>query len=170
MSPFDFCTLFIASAAAFADLRTGKIPNLLLSAGLAASLILQLTEHAFYGIPVLLSGALVPLAALYPAYKLGMTGAGDVKLLAVLGSFLSAKGSLRLLFASFLFGALIAVFRMGISGSFAERFGTFTSYVRETVRRRQFISYRPLAGRGAAVHFSVPVLAAVILLTVWKRI
>lgn len=170
MNSFSFCTLFLSAAAVFCDLRTGKIPNRLLSAGLAAALILQLTEHAFYGLPLLLSGALVPFALLYPAYKLGMTGAGDVKLLTVLGSFLSARGALRLLFVSFLCGALIAVVRMTVSGSFTARFRAFAAYIRETAQSGHFVSYRQYAAAESLVHFSVPVLTAVILLIIGRRI
>lgn len=58
-------------------------------------------------------GAFVPFVLLYPAFKLGGIGAGDIKLLAVVGSHLSYQSSVSCLIASVLTGGVYALWKLG---------------------------------------------------------
>lgn len=57
-------------------------------------------------------GALVPFVLLYPVFKLGGLGAGDIKLLAVVGSYLSYQKSISCLIASVLIGGIYALWKL----------------------------------------------------------
>ena len=76
------------SLCALIDARSRRLPNLLLGVGLAGAILILFTTHqtitgATWGtaLTAMLLGFLLGL----PGYRLGQMGAGDVKLLAVLG-------------------------------------------------------------------------------------
>lgn len=90
-------------AAVFCDLRTRRIPNSLVLAGLALGLMFQTVAPSggglFYGTGAgagslgpaqALLGAVTGLALFLPMYALRALGAGDVKLLAMAGVWLGA--------------------------------------------------------------------------------
>ncbi|WP_322053758.1 prepilin peptidase [Paraburkholderia bannensis] len=78
-----------AVAVAVCDCRTRRVPNLLVGAGLCAALAASALHAgpAHLGILHALAAAAVGLAALMPFFVLGMMGAADVKVFAVLGAW-----------------------------------------------------------------------------------
>jgi len=112
----DVTLVVFASAAAWWDATTHRIPNRITVTGLAAALMLRapLGVDAFlHG----LSGAGIALLASLALYALRAIGAGDVKLLAGIGAFLGsteivgALGLIAVLGAAF---ALISMTRKGV--------------------------------------------------------
>jgi prepilin peptidase CpaA len=75
-------------AAAAVDLRTRRVPNVLTASVAAAGLVLAATHHGAASLSMALTGCLVGLACMLPGHLLGGTGAGDVKLLAAMGTVL----------------------------------------------------------------------------------
>ena len=85
------CVLLIL--AAVIDLRTYRIPNWLCASGICYALLhgLLTSTPTWYAAPVTAIGGLMTGAALMlPMYLFGVLGAGDVKLTAMAGAFLSA--------------------------------------------------------------------------------
>lgn len=78
-----------AVAIAVCDCRSRRVPNTLVGAGLCAALVASLMHAgpAHLGIVQALAAAAVGLAALMPFFVLGVMGAGDVKVFAVLGAW-----------------------------------------------------------------------------------
>src|SRR5690606_35662753 len=100
--------LLLVAAAAWLDVRTGRIPNLLTVGGLAAALALR----ALLGPdPVLpgLAGAGIALAFGLPLFALRGLGGGDVKLLAAVGAFLGPGRLIMALLAAGVAGGVLAV-------------------------------------------------------------
>lgn len=98
-----------SGAAAAIDLRTGRIPNLLTAAVATAGFTLAglgLSGHSMAGA---LAGAALGFALMLPGHLLGGTGAGDVKLLAALGTVLGPGGVLMAFLYSAIAGGLLAV-------------------------------------------------------------
>ena len=98
-----------SGTAAVIDLRTGKIPNPLTAAVAAGGLGLAafgLTGHSMAGALV---GALLGFVLMLPGHLFGGTGAGDVKLLAALGTWLGPGGVLMAFLYSAIAGGLLAV-------------------------------------------------------------
>ncbi|CAG9211883.1 Prepilin peptidase CpaA [Paraburkholderia tropica] len=93
--------------AASTDLTARRVPNLLIAAGLVASLAAQLWLHgAQAGGLHWLAGVLTGFALLFPVYLLGGMAAGDVKLLMLVGGWLGADATLGVaLFAGLIGGA-----------------------------------------------------------------
>ena len=175
MTVLSHCMLFGAAVSALSDLSTDRIPNIvcisLLStswilrafypfaaalpgeilSGTAGSVPADLSALSFFtpsgrafaaGVLSWAGGAAVPLL-LYPLFQFRLLGAGDIKLLMALGSFLSPSASLKLLCLSFLSGALFLLLLL----------------LRQCLLRGRRIHFSD------KIHFSVPVLAAVLLLT-----
>jgi len=107
--------LTLLSVAAFTDLRERRIPNWVTIPGLLAGLVLGAALEG--GFPVAaLSGAVLALLVAFPVFALGGLGAGDVKLFAAVGAFVSAGGLLSVLIYGGIAGGVLALgnaFRRG---------------------------------------------------------
>ena len=82
--------LILLSLAAAYDLRTRRIPNQLVVLGVVVASLCA----AFAGAKAFLWGAIglfVALAVFYPTYAAGWLGAGDVKLMGLVGGFLGPQ-------------------------------------------------------------------------------
>jgi prepilin peptidase CpaA len=89
--------LLLAAVAAVYDLRTGKIPNTLLLAGLVFGLCFTLLNRGADDLLISLAGFGVGFILVLPGYLLRYTGAGDLKLLATLGVY-SSPGTILVVF------------------------------------------------------------------------
>ncbi|MBZ9539055.1 A24 family peptidase [Modicisalibacter tunisiensis] len=70
------------------DLRKRRIPNLLIMAGAVVGILLQGLLAGHDGALAAIEGLGIGLIVLLPGYLAGFTGAGDVKLMAAIGTFL----------------------------------------------------------------------------------
>lgn len=89
--------------AAFTDFREHRIYNKLLGPAFAVAILLQIYFKGWLGLKNSIIGALVGFLILLIPYLLGGIGAGDVKLLAVIGAF----GGAKFVITGFLYGAII---------------------------------------------------------------
>lgn len=115
-SPVTLAALALAAAACWTDLRTRRIPNALVLAGLAAGLALNGRDAGLAGAGTSLAGGAVGLALFLPFMILGGMGGGDVKLMAALGSLLGPTQVVRLALLTALAGGLLALLRAGREG------------------------------------------------------
>jgi prepilin peptidase CpaA len=87
--------LALLVAAAVCDYRTYRIPNLLTGGGLVFALAYNTAVppewHADWTWAP--AGMLLGFGAMLPMYAIGAMGAGDVKLMAMVGAFLGLKGA-----------------------------------------------------------------------------
>lgn len=91
------------AAAVFFDIRERRIPNWLVATGVAVAIGVHLYEAGAGGLLFAARGLAVGILLLLVPFALGGVGAGDVKLLGMVGAF---KGVL-FVFNSFLWMALI---------------------------------------------------------------
>ncbi len=96
-------------SAACWDLRQRRVPNALVFIAAGLGIALQLGVAGFSGILDALAGLGVGLAILMPGYLVGTTGAGDVKLMAAVGTFLGPYHILLAGLASIAVGGVIAL-------------------------------------------------------------
>ncbi len=74
----------------YTDIKEKKIYNKIIFPGLLAGLVLNLLQHGFSGLTFSLYGFLLGLGLLFLPFSLGGLGAGDVKLLGLVGIFKGA--------------------------------------------------------------------------------
>ncbi|MCH4565147.1 A24 family peptidase [Halomonas sp. EGI 63088] len=95
--------------AAIWDFRQRRIPNFLVMAGAAMGILLQVIVAGSGGVLAAITGLLVGLAILMPGYLMGFTGAGDVKLMGSIGTFLGTLGVFQAGLVSILVGGIIGL-------------------------------------------------------------
>ncbi|HEY0589854.1 MAG TPA: prepilin peptidase [Pseudoduganella sp.] len=117
----------LLAAAVACDVRSRRIPNTLVLLGMLAGLALQATvtpgaglfSEPFGALGLLQGGAgmALGLLLLLPMYALGALGAGDVKLLAMIGTFLGPLDIVGAGLASVLAGGVLALLVSLFQGS-----------------------------------------------------
>jgi prepilin peptidase CpaA len=99
----------VTTAAAAVDLRTRRVPNWL-TFGTAALGVTMATVHlGGVGIAGAVEGLLVGLVLMLPGHVIGRTGAGDVKLLAALGTLLGPRSIAMAFLYTAIAGGVLAV-------------------------------------------------------------
>jgi prepilin peptidase CpaA len=104
--------LLLLLAAAWSDIRSRRIPNVLVFPGAIAGVLLHTLlpqEMGALGILGSLAGLGTGLALLLPLYLLRIMGAGDVKLMAMTGAFLGAQETVTALLCVLLAGGVLAL-------------------------------------------------------------
>ena len=99
-------------AATVTDFRIQKIPNLITFTGCMAGIVLSafLADSAFHSVLMhSLAGVVLALVLFLPVYALGKFGAGDVKLLAMVGAFIGPLGVVWSSVFTLIAGGVLAV-------------------------------------------------------------
>ncbi|MET3131774.1 prepilin peptidase CpaA [Oxalobacteraceae bacterium GrIS 1.11] len=114
--PFLEVVLFcLVAQAAVVDLARRKIPNRLVLLGLGIGLALHLL--AAPGWPLAWAGgALTGFFLFLPLYLMRGMAAGDVKLMAMVGSFTGPQMALEICFATFIVGGVLALLMVVYQG------------------------------------------------------
>ena len=128
--PAIVCSVALAAwllVAAWTDVRTRRIPNLLVASGMLCGLAVQALAPAGsglfgggwggLGIVSAALGLLTGLALFMPLYIFRALGAGDVKLLAMVGVWLGPQFTLAAALLTLLAGGLLAIIVMLASRS-----------------------------------------------------
>ncbi len=147
------------------DYTKGKIPNLLL----AVVLMWGLIRSSYYRGPgglvcCVITGACV-LILLYPFFRIGGLGAGDVKLLGVCTGYFSVSQIFYFLFLSMLFSAVFSVIILIKERNARERVGYFCEYCMAVLQSGKWRLYLPAKGGKAfkGVCMSGPILCSALL-------
>ena len=108
--------IIVAGIACFTDLRSRRISNRLVITGLVAGCFLNTLRGGWTSLGWSLAGALLGLALFLPFFALGGMGAGDVKLLACLGSILGPHDLVAVALVGALIGGVMALVVAAASG------------------------------------------------------
>jgi prepilin peptidase CpaA len=103
--------LVLLAAAAWIDSRSFHIPNRLTGGGIVFALLYNAVQPPFPHAGALWAGAgmLTGFAVMLPLWLLRTTGAGDVKLIAMVGAFIGTAGVLHALVFSMVTAGLAAL-------------------------------------------------------------
>jgi len=99
----------LLSAAAWQDAKTSRIPNIIVYPGALAGIALNTALMGGHGLLTSVEGMLLGLGALRPLYAIRAAGAGDAKLMAMVGAFLGPLETIGAVFSTFVAGALIGL-------------------------------------------------------------
>lgn len=156
--------LLFTTTAVYMDLAEEQIPNYWIIAGWMTGFVLQVYLSGCSGIFVFLTGGSVPIFLLFLLFYFRMMGAGDIKLLSVLGGLMGPEAILFCIFYSFICSAILSFAILYICDNFKERFQYFITYIHQCFQSKQRIPYRlPGKKRQEHLHFSVAVLMGVLL-------
>ena len=122
--------LVFLGIAVITDLRAHRISNILVLAGLISSAVIQSWLYGFSGMTVWLMGLAVGLVIFLPHYAFAGMAAGDVKLMAMVGSFLGPvaafwAAALTLIVGGVL-GILVLLYKKQL-GRFIQRYWAIAS-------------------------------------------
>lgn len=102
--------------ATLTDLVKHKIPNVLSLGGILIGLLLQVWSSGFLGLVDGMAGLMVGFILFLPAYVIRVMGAGDVKLMAMVGTFAGPKIIFVCIASTLVFGMLIGVLYSAYKG------------------------------------------------------
>lgn len=105
----SLAAVLCSGIAAGFDLRSRRIPNLLTGPGFLIALVLHGVIASWNGVGEALLGAAAGFALTLPFFLMGGMGAGDVKLIAVVGCFLGLEPLGPAMLATALYGAGFAL-------------------------------------------------------------
>ncbi len=153
----------IAVTAALCDLWAERIPNAVIAVGLVMGLVYQLFEEGPLGLILFSGGVLLPILLLGGLYYFRMLGAGDIKLLCVVGGFLGPVGVLGCFIRSVFVAGVISLVILCRCHELGERLRYFGEYVSGYLKNRQWKPYLDGVKGSVRICFSVPVLIGILL-------
>ncbi len=171
----------LLAAAVVTDLRSRRIPNRLVLAGLAAAAVLHAAallaaQPALAGTAAWApaSGALAGLAALLPLYLLRACGAGDVKLMAMVGAFVGVPAVLAAVLATFVAGGLLSVVFMlgrGVAAqTLANLHGMWLQWTQRLAMREGLAVPAPLVATAARLPYALAIASGTLAALAWRGI
>ena len=172
MTTVTIMALLLSAGAAWMDLRCTKVDNGWLLFWLVVSLAVQLYSTGPTALRQILPGLILPVILLFPFFLFRMLGAGDIKVLAVLGSMMGARSILFCMFFSFLIGAIFSILWFLKYGGFRERLSYFLSYMKNYaqtgirtpyVKTGAGISDEQPVARPENLRMTIPIFLAVLL-------
>lgn len=159
--------LLLLFLAALADLKTDHIPNWFICLGIGIGIFggLQYRLNLWSSVFSMLLAFLL----MYPLFKIGALGAGDVKLFIMIGSFMEVREFIVVMVYAFVIGAFFSAGKLLTEHNGRERIAYFLSYAADVARTRRWRIYgEDLAQdyqlyRSNKIHFTVPILLGVML-------
>jgi prepilin peptidase CpaA len=147
-------------AAVFADVTRRRIPNLLVLAGLLAGVLSHVLMHDGKGIGSSSLGAAVGLGVFLPLYLLRAMGAGDVKLMAMVGAFVGLPNVLGATLGTVIVGGIMALAVSVATGAFGQLMRNLRSMGLD-VATRLAIGQAPVPGAPARSVGKLPYAIAI---------
>ena len=156
-------------AAVFMDFKYDRIYNGWIILGILLGLSLRILINGWHDIGSAIAAMLLAFCILYPIYKIGALGAGDVKLFIMVGSFLSVNRLLYVMVVSFIIGAVFSLGKMISEANFMERMKYLSSYLADVFCSGQWKLYGENLKddfkkyKRNKIHFALPVCFSVML-------
>ncbi|MCY1267219.1 Type IV leader peptidase family protein [compost metagenome] len=156
--------LGLLGIAVASDLRRHRIPNWLVLMGLAVGLTGQVQVADAAGLGDGLLGLLVGFGVFLPLYMLGGMAAGDVKLMAMVGSFLTATGALWAAGCTLLVGAVCGLALVLVR----RQLGLTLSRYWLMLRTQTYLAPAPDEVAGQPFPYSIAILLGTLLSLLWR--
>lgn len=166
---YQILLILLLIAAVIMDLKHDRIPNAIIVIGAAIGLFSRIGENGWQGICSAGIAILLSFCILYPVYKIGGLGAGDVKLLLMTGCFVTVDRQLHIIAFSFIIGAVLSVAKMISEDNFKERLQYLFSYLADVLRTGQWKLYGEnlkldsVKYKSNKIHFALPICFSVML-------
>ncbi|BAQ76419.1 Flp prepilin peptidase A, FppA family [Pseudomonas sp. Os17] len=155
--------LGLLSVAVVGDLRRHRIPNVLILLGVCLGLVGQAYSEGLTGLGHGLLGLLIGFAVFLPMYVFGGMAAGDVKLMAMVGTFLTPQGALWAAFFSLIAGGLCGVLIVLVRGQAQQTVGRYWLML----RARAYFAPAADEVAGKPFPYSIAVLLGTLISIFW---
>lgn len=99
----------LVAAATIVDIREHRIPNFIVAAGMLLAISFHALAPGGQGPTFSLAGLAVGMTALMPFYVMGVMGAGDVKLMGMIGAFIGTAAVVTTVLATMVAGGILAL-------------------------------------------------------------
>ncbi len=151
--------LVLLFLAAVSDIRTSRISNRLVLAGLGMGILFRLWEEGPIGVFTFFIHVTVPIIVLFILFLMRVLGAGDIKLFSVISGICGFREWIGCVAAAFIIGAILAVVRMIYQRNFSMRILCLGIYIRTILTERSFFPY-PFGAKEQenTIHFSIAIL------------
>ncbi|MDY7581649.1 A24 family peptidase [Pseudomonas sp. CCI3.1] len=145
------------------DLRNHRIPNLLVLLGVVLGVVGQSYASGLIGLGHALLGMLVGFAIFLPMYAVGGMAAGDVKLMAMVGAFLTPYDALWAAFFSLIAGGACGLLIVLLRGQALQTLGRYWLML----RARAYFSPAADEVAGKPFPYSIAVLLGTLTSVFW---
>ncbi len=147
------------------DYTRRRIPNVLILMIVASGLGRILISNGVGGIPGFLFRILFMVFILYPLFKIGVLGAGDVKLFGACAGFVCLPKIFLFLFVSLLIAALISFIKMTVQCEWFLSMNRFFRYVQRALEVKKWTYYFEdrVEQKKAGICLAGPVLGSILL-------
>lgn len=150
--------------AVVSDIRRHRIPNVLILLGLTLALVGQVYAGGFAGLGSGMLGLLIGFSLFLPFYATGGMAAGDVKLMAMAGSFLSPTYAMWMTFFSLIAGGLCGLAIILIRGQLPVTLSRYWAIF----LARSYVAPSVDEVAGKPFPYSIAILLGVLLALVWQ--
>lgn len=151
------------------DFKYDRIYNGWITLGILLGLSLHIWKNGWHDMSSAITAMLLAFCILYPIYKIGALGGGDVKLFIMVGSFLSIDHLLHVIVVSFIIGAIFSLGKMILEANFVERMKYLSYYLSDVLCSGQWKLYgeNPKDDfskcKSNKIHFSLPICFSVMI-------
>lgn len=141
--------LVVLGAGAYYDIREKRVPNRWVVLGIVSGILLgiihpdgPLETAAFWIVPLRFFLRFIIITALFfLLFLCRMIGAGDIKLAALICSYLGFKAGALAIGSGFFIGAILSLIKMVKTRSFLVRFSHLLAYIRRTIHTGKILPY-----------------------------
>lgn len=126
----------IVAVATWVDIREHRIPNWLVATGLLMAGVFHALSPFGHGTGFAVAGLAVGMVALMPLYVMGTMGAGDVKLMGMVGAFLGTAAVLGAVLATLIAGGILALIASAYKRALPQLLGNLRTILTQRDIRR----------------------------------
>lgn len=128
--------LVILVVATWIDIREHRIPNWLVAVGLVFAVAHHALSLSGQGAVYAAAGLVVGMLTLMPLYVMGTMGAGDVKLMGMVGAYIGTSAVLGAVLATMIAGGLLALIASAYKRALPDLVGNLrTMLIQRDIRR-----------------------------------
>lgn len=159
-----FLLFIILSLSVISDVIISKVKNRIIIFGLASGLFFQIGILGIKGIGIFILGIGLPVIILFILFLFRVMGAGDIKLLSVVGGFLGPIAVFKCIIITFFFGAVFAFIKILIKQNLLYRLQYLAKYSAEFRKSKKIKPYYiPEEGMDFVIHLTIPIFLGVTL-------
>jgi prepilin peptidase CpaA len=163
---------FLLVVAAVTDLRSQRIPNWLVAAGVINATGWTLVPGTTLDFTQFLEGLAVGLLVFLPLYGMRAVAAGDVKLMAMVGAYLGMRGEIGAILFTVLAGGVLAISIAARTGVLRQMFRNIGGVLRGSIAGLACgtLPSAEVGAPAARMPYGVAIAVGTIAFLIWQRI